>query len=97
MSATKKKTTEEPQQTASDESKQETFHVKGEELKEKLKQIIKEGNARRIIVKSKSGKTLIEFPVTVGVVGFLLAPLWIAVGTIAAVVAECSIIVEKRS
>lgn len=78
-------------------SSEETFHVKGEELKEKIKEILKEGNARRIIIKNKDGKTLIEFPVTVGVVGLLLAPVWVAVGAIAAVVAECSITVEKRS
>lgn len=76
---------------------QETFHVKGEELKQKIKEIIAEGNARRIIIKNKSGKTLIEFPVTVGVIGVVLAPVWLAIGGIAAVVAECSITVEKRS
>jgi hypothetical protein len=83
--ATKKTTTE------------ETFQVKGEELKEKIKEILKEGNARRIIIKNKAGKTLIEFPVTIGVIGVVLAPVWIAIGGIAAVVAECSITVEKRS
>jgi len=77
-------------------STQETFHVKGEELKEKVKQIIQEGNARRIIIKNKNGKKLIEFPVTIGVVGVVLAPVWIAIGAIAAVVAECSITVEKQ-
>jgi hypothetical protein len=75
---------------------EEVFQVKGDELKQKIKDILREGNARRIIIKNKSGKTLIEFPVTVGVVGVLLAPVWIAVGGIAAVVAECSITVEKR-
>ena len=77
--------------------KEEVFHVTGDELKQKIKDILKEGNARRIIVKNKSGKTLIEFPVIIGVVGVILAPVWIAIGGIAAVVAECSITVEKRS
>ncbi|MDE2025537.1 MAG: DUF4342 domain-containing protein [Patescibacteria group bacterium] len=78
-------------------TREEVFHVRGDELKQKIKDIIKEGNARRIIIKNKSGKTLMEFPVTVGVIGVVLAPVWIAIGAIAAVVAECSITVEKQT
>lgn len=74
----------------------ETFHVTGKQLKEKIKEIIKTGNARRIIIRNKEGRKLIEIPVTIGVVGLFLAPIWIAVGGIAAVVAECTITVERR-
>lgn len=75
----------------------EEFHVKGEDLIAKIKQIIAEGNVRRIIIKDKDNKTLIEIPLTIGVVGIVLAPVLAAVGAIAALVTECTIIVEKRS
>lgn len=81
---TKKKTTE-------------TFNVKGEELLSKIKQLITEGNIRRIIIKDKAGKTLVEFPLTIGVVGAVIAPVLAAVGAIAALVTECSITVERKS
>lgn len=76
--------------------KEEVFQVKGEKLLEKIKDIIKEGNVRKIIIKDKSGKTLIEFPLTIGVVGAVLAPVLAAVGAIAALVSECSIIVQRE-
>lgn len=74
---------------------QEEFKVDGEELLGKVKQIIAEGNVRRLIIKDKDGKTLIELPLTVGVVGIVLAPVLAAVGAIAALVTECSIVVER--
>jgi hypothetical protein len=74
---------------------QEEFKVNGEELLGKVKEVIKEGNVRRIIIKDKDGKTLIELPLTIGVVGIVLAPVLAAVGAIAALVTECSIIVER--
>lgn len=74
---------------------QEEFKVNGEELLAKVKEIIKEGNVRRLIIKDKDGKTLIEVPLTVGVVGIVLAPVLAAVGAIAALVTECSIVVER--
>jgi len=76
---------------------QEEFKVNGEELLAKVNAIIKEGNVRRIIIKDKDGKTLIEVPLTIGVVGIVLAPVLAAVGAIAALVTECSIIVEKET
>jgi hypothetical protein len=82
--ATKKKTT------------QETFRVNGEQLIGKVKEIIREGNVRRIIIKDKNSKTLVELPLTIGVVGAFLAPVLAAVGAIAALVSECSITVEKE-
>lgn len=76
---------------------QEEFKVNGEELLAKVNAIIKEGNVRRIIIKDKDAKTLIEVPLTIGVVGIVLAPVLAAVGAIAALVTECSIIVEKEA
>lgn len=81
------------------ESKQ-TFHeeikVSGEQLLAKVKELIREGNVRRIIIKDKDAKTLVEIPVTVGVIGAVFAPVLAAVGAIAALVAECTIIVERK-
>jgi hypothetical protein len=74
----------------------ETFRVEGDELLAKVKELIHEGNVRRIIIKGKQGKTLVEFPLTIGVVGAVLAPMLAAVGAIAALVTECSITVERR-
>jgi len=73
----------------------ESFFVKGEELLKKIKDIIAEGNVRKISISDKSGKEIMSFPITVGVVGALLAPLFAAVGALAALVAECSITVER--
>ncbi len=75
--------------------KQEEFSVKGEEVLKKVKELIKEGNIRRLIIKDKKGKVLIELPLTVGVVGALLAPPLAAVGAVAALVTECTIAVER--
>lgn len=76
---------------------QETFRVNGEELLKKIKELIKEGNVRRITIKTKQGRTIIDIPLTVGVVGTVLAPALAAVGTIAALVSECTIAVEREN
>ena len=73
----------------------EEFKIKGEDLLSKFKQLIADGNVRRIIIKDKDKKTIIEVPLTIGVVGIVLAPAVAAVGTIAALVSECTIIVER--
>jgi hypothetical protein len=73
----------------------EEFRVNGEQLLAKIKELIHEGNIRRIIIKDKDGKTMIEFPLTIGVVGVVLAPTLAAVGAIAALVTEATVIVEK--
>ena len=74
----------------------EEFKVNGEDLLKKVKEIIAEGNARKITVKSKEGKSIVELPLTIGVVGAALAPLLAAVGAIAALVTECTIVVERE-
>jgi hypothetical protein len=76
--------------------KTEEFKVNGEDLLKKVKAIIAEGNVRKITVKNKDGKSIVELPLTVGVVGAALAPLLAAVGAIAALVTECTIVVERE-
>lgn len=60
-----------------------------------MKELVHEGNIRRITIKNKEGKDLIEIPLTIGVVGIVLAPALAAIGAIAALVTECTIVVEK--
>jgi hypothetical protein len=74
----------------------EEFIVNGEELVAKVKSLINEGNIRRIMIKDTEGKTLVEFPLTIGVIGAVLAPVLAAVGAIAALVTKCTIVVERR-
>ena len=73
----------------------EEYKVSGDELVHKVKQIVYEGNIRKIIIKTEGGKTLLEFPVTVGVVGAVLLPMWAALGAAAALITDCTIAVEK--
>lgn len=75
--------------------KQETFHVNGESLLKKVKELISEGNVRKIIIKDKSGKELVSFSLTIGVVGTVIAPVLAGVGAIAALIGECTISVER--
>lgn len=79
-----------------DKSNKEEFKVSGEELVRKVKELIKEGNARRIIIKSESGQTMLEVPLTIGAIGALLAPVLAALGALAALVTKCTIVVEKK-
>jgi hypothetical protein len=74
----------------------EEFEVSGELLVAKIKELVNEGNVRRIIIKNEEGKTLIDVPLTLGVVGALIAPQLAAIGAIAAMVSKGSIIVEKE-
>jgi Domain of unknown function (DUF4342) len=74
----------------------EEFSVTGEEILAKIKELIHEGNIRRIIIKDKEGRTLIEVPLTLGVVGVILVPVWAAIGAVAALVTEATIVVEKN-
>jgi hypothetical protein len=78
------------------QSNQETFRVSGDDILSKVKEIIKEGNARNIIIKNDKDETIMEFPITIGAIGAVLAPMFAAVGVIAALATDCTIIVEKR-
>jgi hypothetical protein len=73
----------------------EEFRVDGEELLSKIKNLIKEGNIRRVIIKDKEGKVVFEIPLTFGVVGALVAPQLAAIGAIAALLSEATVVVEK--
>ena len=75
--------------------KTEEFRVEGEKLIGKIKDLLHEGNIRRIIIKDKEGKTVMEIPMTLGVVGVLIAPQLAAIGAIAALITEATIVVEK--
>jgi Domain of unknown function (DUF4342) len=75
----------------------EEFRVNGEELLARIKKLVHEGSVRRIIIKNKDGKTVMEIPLTVGVVGALLVPTLAAVGAIAALLSEATVVVEKDS
>ena len=78
----------------------EVFKVSADETVAKIKEIVAEGNVRRIIIQNEDGKTLIEFPLTIGVAAaagvLLLAPLLAAVGVLAAIVTDLTIVVERE-
>jgi len=76
-------------------SRTEEFKLSGGEIINKIKELIHQGNIRRIILKNEEGKTFMEIPLTVGVVGVALAPILAAVGAIAALVSKLTIVVEK--
>jgi hypothetical protein len=73
----------------------EEFHVSGDDILRKVREIIDAGNARRIIIRTEQDHTLLEIPVTLALVGALLAPVLAAVGALAALVTKCKIVVER--
>ena len=73
----------------------EEFESSGEKLVSKIKELIHEGNIRRIIIKNEEGHSIIEFPLTLGVVGAVFVPVWAAIGAVAALMTKCSIVVER--
>ena len=82
--------------TQNEKSNHESFKVSGDEILTKVKEIIKEGNARKIIIKNEKDEIIMEFPLTIGAIGVVLAPIFAAVGTLAALATHCTIIVEKK-
>ena len=74
----------------------ETFTVKGEQLLKKIKELIDEGNVRKITIHDKTNKEIMSFPLTIGVVGAVFVPVLAAVGALAALVGECTISVERE-
>jgi Domain of unknown function (DUF4342) len=83
----------------SKESIFETFHIDDEGVDrviDQLKELVHEGNVRRLIVKDRSGATLIEAPLTVGVVGAVLVPVWAAIAAIAAIVVDATVVVQRH-
>jgi phage terminase large subunit-like protein len=82
--------------TKEEKSKFEEFKLNGHELVKKIKELIKAGNIRRIIIKNEKGKVMMEIPVTVAVIGAVFAPILAAVGALAALLNKCSLVVEKK-
>ena len=82
--------------TAVGEVVSEEFSVSADNLVKKVKELLHEGNVRRISVKDEEGKILLEMPVTVGVVGVILAPWLAALGAIGALATRCTITVERK-
>lgn len=76
--------------------KKNEFRVRGEDLIKKIKDLIREGNIRKIIIKDEQGKTYLEIPLTLGVVGVVLAPVWAAIGALAAMAGNFTIQIVKR-
>ncbi|NMC47646.1 MAG: DUF4342 domain-containing protein [Chloroflexi bacterium] len=74
----------------------EEFRVNGDEILAKIKELVKEGNIRRVIIKNEEGKALIDIPLTVGVVGTILAPQLAAIGAIASLLTRGTIVIEKE-
>lgn len=77
-------------------TKKEEFKVDGDKLVSKVKELIKAGNVRQITIKDKNGKAFVSFPLTIGVVGAVIAPVFAAIGAIAALIGECTISVERE-
>jgi len=73
----------------------EEFTISGDDLMAKVKEVIKQGNAKKITVRDKDGNEVISFPVTVGVAGLVLAPAFAAIGAVAALATECTIVIER--
>lgn len=83
--------------SAQDEGRRwEQHRVHGDRLVAKVKELVHEGNVRRLVIRDDDGRVLIEAPLTIGVVGAMVAPVWAAIGAIAALVAKCSIEVERE-
>jgi len=76
-------------------SRTEEFTIHGEAVIAKIKELVHEGNIRRITIKDESGQTLIEIPLTLGVVGVVLMPVWAAIGAIAALAVKLTIVIER--
>ena len=75
-------------------SRSEEFKVSGGNLKAKLKEIIRKGTVRRVVIKNAQGRTMLDIPLTAGILGAALLPFWAAVGGIAALASDYTIVVE---
>ena len=82
--------------TAKNKKTTESFRVSGEDLLKKVKKLIHQGNIRQISIEDKQGKVILIIPLTIGVVGAVLAPPLAAIGALAALLTECTIRVERQ-
>jgi hypothetical protein len=78
------------------ESPHEEMHVAGDDLVSRVKELVHEGNVRRIVVKNSDGHVVFEIPLTIGVIGATLFPLWIALGSLAGYASHYTLVVERR-
>ncbi len=87
-----------PQQTTSDSASTpvESYQLTGEDVISRIRQIVHEGNVRRVLIKNAEGHVIVEFPLTIGVVGAALVPMWAALGAIVALVSDCTIEIERN-
>jgi hypothetical protein len=85
-----------PSITTTKTSSREEFKVQGEDVLKKVKELIREGNIRRIIIKNDHGETLVELPLTVALVGTALVPVLAAVGALTALLTNCTLVVERK-
>lgn len=83
--------------TASTAPKHDCYKIEGEQLVARIKELVHEGNVRRIIVKNDKNVTIMEIPFTLGLVGAVLAPVWVALGAIAALAAHYTVEVERHA
>jgi hypothetical protein len=82
--------------TANEKTNQESFKVSGDELLSKIKEIYKEGKARKVIINNEKDETIMEFSLKMGAIGLVLAPQLAAIGAIAAMAKDWTIIIEKK-
>jgi len=83
------------EQEKKEKTRTEEFKLSGSDIINKIKELIHEGNIRKIILKDEDGKTFLEIPLTIGLVGALVAPVWAAIGAVAALVSKLTIVVER--
>ncbi len=77
------------------EERRQEFSVTGDQVVAKVRELIDEGNVRRLIIKNEEGRTLLEVPLTLGVIGAALLPVFAAIGALAALATRCTIVVER--
>ncbi len=82
-------------QEKKEKTRTEEFKLSGSDIINKIKELIHEGNIRKIILKDEEGKTFLEIPLSIGLVGALVAPVWAAIGAIAALVSKLTIVVVR--
>lgn len=78
-----------------DEMRTQEFHLSGDEVVAKVKQLVNEGNIRRLVIKNEDGRTMLEVPLTIGVIGAALLPVFAAIGAAAAIATRCTLVVER--
>ena len=81
---------------ASGTQRTQEFTLSGDEVVAKVKELIAEGNIRRLIIKNEEGRTLLEVPLTLGLIGAALLPVLAAIGAAAALATRCTIVVERE-